>query len=167
MGLAGRLGEEWRAEQHELPSLPSCIYLSLHPEEAGGEIRLHTEQWQKKKPEGIQGRRWWEAGGGGELCWAGVGAGEQELQAFQCSGLSLSCRLAVEGLAVSALLGKCHPWGKSSQGRLSSLKGSLESSGQQNRKPKHLQQNRVNPKPSPQSQDELILFSEILHLCRV
>lgn len=43
----------------------------------------------------------------------------------------------------------------------------MESSGRQNGKPKHLQQNKDNPKPSPQSWDGLILFSEILHLCHV
>lgn len=48
MGLAGRLGRNGEQSGTQLPSLPSCIYLSLHPEEAGGEIRLHTEQWQKK-----------------------------------------------------------------------------------------------------------------------
>lgn len=130
MGLAGRLGEEWRAEQYELPSLPSCIYLSLHPEEAGGEIRLHTEQWQKKT-EGIQGKEVVGGGGRGGAAspgwgWGwGAGAGAQ---AFQRTGLSLSCRLVGEGVAVFALLGKCHSWGKSSQA-VSSLK-SLESSGQ-------------------------------------
>lgn len=76
MGLAGRLGEEWRAEQYELPSLPSCIYLSLHPEEAGGEIRLHTEQWQKKmkvsRGGGGEGR-----GAGGSCVGLGLGLGSR------------------------------------------------------------------------------------------
>lgn len=76
MGLAGRLGEEWRAEQYELPSLPSCIYLSLHPEEAGGEIRLHTEQWQKKmkvsRGGGGGGR-----GAGGSCVGLGLGLGSR------------------------------------------------------------------------------------------
>lgn len=82
MGLAGRLGEEWRAEQYELPSLPSCIYLSLHPEEAGGEISLHTEQWQKKKKKVSRGGGGGRRGGGGELHRSGVGVGEQERRHF-------------------------------------------------------------------------------------
>lgn len=127
MGLAGRLGEEWRAELYELPSLPSCIYLSLHPEEAGGEIRLHTEQWQKKMKVsrgGGGGRR----GRGGSCVGLGLGLGSRSA-GLQRTGLTLSCRRAGEGVAVSALLGKRHSWGKSSQA-VSSLKGSLESSGQ-------------------------------------
>lgn len=100
MGLAGRLGEEWRAEQYELPSLPSCIYLSLHPEEAGGEIRLHTEQWQKKN-EGIQGKEVVGGGGvGGSCVGLGLGLGsrsagisahrsEPQLQACRREGRSL------------------------------------------------------------------------------
>lgn len=48
MGLAESLGRNGEQSGTQLSSLPSCIYLSLHPEEADGAIRLHTEQWQKK-----------------------------------------------------------------------------------------------------------------------
>lgn len=84
--------------------------------------------------------------GGAASGWGwGWGAGAQ---AFQLTGLSLSCRLAGEGLAVSALLGKCHSWGKSSQA-VSSLKGSLESSGQTEQETKALtaKQSQFQSKP--------------------
>lgn len=74
---------ESRAVRSFPPSPLSCIYLSLHPEEAGGEIRLHTEQWQKKMKVSRGG-----GGGsrGGLRLGLGLGLGEQEAQAFQRTG---------------------------------------------------------------------------------
>lgn len=83
MGLARRLGRNGEQSGTQIPSLPSCIYLSLHPEEAGGEIRLHTEQWQKKMKV-FRGGGGGSRGAGGARC--GWGWGEQGAQAFQRTG---------------------------------------------------------------------------------
>lgn len=108
----GRNGEQ---SGTQLPSLPSCIYLSLHPEEAGREIRLHTEQWQEK----IKVSR---GGGGGrqESCgWGWVwGWGSRKHKHFSTQALSLSCRLAERDLAIRTLLEKVSSVGEKQSGRL-------------------------------------------------
>lgn len=66
-------------------------------------------------------------GGGRRGSRAGLGLGSRSA-GIERTGLSHSCGMAGQGVTVTALLGKCHSWGKSSQA-VSSLKGSLESSG--------------------------------------
>ena len=82
----------------------------------------------------------------------GAGPGAAGQSALQRTG----AEHRVGGLQSPYYSGRCLSFlGEKQPGRLSSLKGSLESRGQRNGK-QTLQQNRANPKPSPQSWDELI-----------
>lgn len=110
MGLARRLGRNGEQSGTHIPSLPSCIYLSLHPEEAGGEISLHTEQWQKKMKV-FRGGGGGSRGVGGGRAAAGAG-GSRERRHFSAQARSLSCRLAGGGFAIPALPGKVSFFGE-------------------------------------------------------
>lgn len=131
-GFSGEAGEEWRAERYAASLPPFCVYLSLHPKEAGGEIMLHTEQWQKKKGKVSRG-----GGSGSQGGCAGLVLGGAE--ALQCTELQL---WAAGGRSYPALVEVQFA------ARIpSSEKGAGKVVG--SRKAKHLQQSKLNPKPSP------------------
>lgn len=130
-GFSGKAGEEWRAEQYTASLPPFCVYLSLHPKEAGGEIMLHTEQWQKK-------RKVSRGGGGGSQggCAGLVLGGAEALQRTEpqlwAAGGGLHPALVEVQFAARR---------PSSEEGIGKVVGS--------RKAKHLQQSKLNPKPSP------------------